>query len=672
MISRGFAAAIVFLGSSTSAAAMGRAEGPAAEVNTFLSTTMLNPTSPVALSQRCAAALEVARHVRATLEGRKGPATVAGDLPMFDALGNELSSVSSEMEVVSATNDSKQIRDAASACKAKLDEAATAVSLSHPIFERLGAIPRSGLDGTTRAYLDRALRNYRLAGVDRDTATRARVVALQKEINDTGIQFDRNIAEDKSEITLSSAAELAGLPADYIAAHAPASDGLIHITTSYPDVFPLLRFAEREDVRKKMWTAFQNRAYPQNDAVLKTLFAKRQELAHVLGYPDFATLITADKMIGSPQHAAAFLDEVNAAADNAAARDLALLLAAQRAFAPNEPVLEPWNRAYVTNLVTKRDFAVDQAEVRQYFTYSRVRDGIFGLIHDLFGSDVRPWNVDKWDKDVEGYSLYDGDRLVGHFFLDMHPRPGKFTHAETVFARHGLANGQVPIAGLLCNFPATGPMEHSDVTTFLHEFGHLIHFLYSGHQRYAGESMDALQWDFIESPSQLLEEWTYDADTLRRFAVNDKGEPIPSELVAKMNKARHFAEALSWKRQVGLAEASLAYHREPGGEVPLEATWQTTYDRYAGEQTPAGVHPYDSFGHLNGYSSVYYTYVWSKAIALDLDTRFKQAGRRDPATALAYRRSVLEPGASIDANQLIQSFLGRPTNTAAFEEELKR
>lgn len=646
--------------------------GPVARINNFLATTTLTPTSAKVVTDRCAAALALGKSVRASLEVRRGPATVAGDLAPYDALTNELSSIASEMSVISGANPDKAIRDSADECQQKTSDALTGISLSRPIYDRMAKIDPASLDTTTADYLKRILRDFRLAGVDKDAATRARVAELQAEITKAGVEFDRNIAEDKSEITLKSADDLDGLPADYIAAHRPGPDGLIHISTEYPDVFPLLKFANKEDVRKAMYIAFSNRAYPANQPVLKELLAKRQALADTLGYPDYASVITADKMIGSPQHAMSFLEQVSAAADSASARDLALLLAAQKQFAPDETRLEPWNRSYVTNLVMKSKFDVDQSEVRKYFTYTEARGGIFQLVHDLFGADIRPWNVKLWNKDVEAYSLYDHDKLIGHFFLDMHPRPGKYSHAATFFVRRGLATGQLPIGGLICNFPADGPMEHADVTTFLHEFGHLIHFIYSGHQKYAGESMDQLQWDFIESPSQLLEEWTWDYDTLSRFAKDANGNSIPRGLVAKMNAARHFGEALSWKRQVGLAAASLAYHSKAGSAADLDQTWVNSYDKYADDFTVPGTHSWAAFGHLNGYSAIYYTYVWSKAIALDLATRFKKDGMRNPATALAYRKAVLDPGGSVTADQLIHGFLGRDMNAAAFEEELKQ
>lgn len=638
----------------------------------FLATPMLTPVSVAAVNQRCDAGVQIGTMLRKQLEARTGPASIAQDFQAFDELSDVLDLGSSEMNVVNSTNPDKAIRDAAQACSSKLSPVATDVSLSRPIYERLAAIPSTGLATPVAYALRKTLTNYRLAGADKDAATRAKIAALSQQITDAGLAFDRNIAEDKSEITLTSVADLAGMPQDYIDAHKPAKDGLIHIDTAYPDALPLMTFASKEAVRKQIYLTFFNRAWPANDAPLKTLLAKRYALARLVGYPNFAALDTADKMIGTPARVKAFLDGIAGAAIKGSERDESLLLAAQKKLIPAETKLQIWNVLYLTNIVQKQQYGVDEAQVRQYFTFAKTRDGIFRLVHDLFGADIRPWKGEHfWAPDVEGYELYDQGKLVGRFFLDMHPRAGKYSHAENAPVRIGLASGQIPIAGLICNFPATGPMEHRDVTSFLHEFGHLINFLYSGRQQYVAQSMENLQWDFVEAPSQLLEEWTWDYDTLKRFATNGKGEPIPAALVARMNAGRHFGEASMWRRQLGLSNVSLGYYNQtPSFE--LDPMWRKLFDPYVPIPTAAGVHQYASFGNLNGYSAHYYTYVWSKAIALDLFTRFKAEGVRNPQVAMAYRKAVLDPGGSEDANDLIEHFLGRPISTDAFRQMLQK
>lgn len=644
---------------------------PAAErVDAFLRDSIVVPASPQAVAARCDANMSFAGKLRDELEARTGPATVETDFASYDALRDAVNDGLSEIYLVSQTHPDKDIRSAAEACVEKLSALDAALTLSRPIYDRLAAIDAGPLDAKTKFVLDDALVDYRLAGVDKDDATRARIEALQNEITQIGLAFARNIREQKGELVLNSLDDLQGLPADYIAAHQPGPDGLIRIGTDYPDVLPIFDFAEKESTRKAMYMVFQNRAWPANEEVLKSLIAKREELARLLGFPTYAALATKDKMIGSPERAQSFIDEVNAAASAAAEADLALLLERQKQIDPASEQVMPWSSSYLQNLLRKEKYDVDSAVVRTYFTYDKAKAGIFELMRDLFGADIRPWDTPVWDESVSAYELYDGNRLVGRFYLDMHPRDGKYSHAAQFDVRTGIDGRRVPVAALVCNFPATGPMEHEDVETFLHEFGHLIHNLYSGHQSYALQSMNGLPRDFVEAPSQLLEEWVWDYDTLKSFATNEAGEPIPAELVQKMNDARRFGEAMRWKTQLGYSAVSLNLYNQPAGEIDLTNLWRSQIQTYSTMPYVDGTHPYASFGHLFGYSSVYYTYVWSKAIALDLLTRFKAEGLRDPQVAMRYRAQVLEPGGSSDPNRYIENFLGRPLSTEAFKHSL--
>jgi thimet oligopeptidase len=638
------------------------------EAGIFLSKVLLTASAPE-IRERCKQTLALASQARQALEARHGLATIEADFAAFDTLNLVLDDGRSEMDLIAETSPEKAVREAADQCVPKLSDAATAVELSRPIYDRLSAIPVAGLDAATSYTLATVLRRYRLAGVDKDAATRRKAAALQKKITKTGLAFAKNIREDKGDIAL-RADELAGMPEDYLSRRKPGRDGLIHLTFDNPDVTPVLEFASRRDTRRKVFVASQNRGYPANESVLKRLLAQRFELARLLGHGDYAELAMADKMITSPQRAAELIAEVEAAAQPAAQAELAEQLAVARAVDPAIARLERHDRSYMLNLLRKQKYAVDAAEVRQYFTYDKARRGIFMLVKDLFGSDIRPWNTPVWHPSVSAWELHEGQRVIGRFYLDMHPRDGKYNHAAEFPIRTGVAGRQVPVAALVTNMPATGPLGHGDFVTFLHEFGHLLHNLYSGHNRFGQQSMGYLQWDFIEAPSQMLEEWAWDYDTLKTFASNEAGAPIPEDLVRRMNAGRRVGEAVHWKQQLAYAAVSLNfYNRRP--DFDLTALYHDMMARYAPYPSPPGTHPYASFGHLDGYSAIYYTYVWSKAIAVDLFTRFKTGGLRDSKVATEYRRQVLEPGSSSDANALIGNFLGRPLTLKSWREELQ-
>lgn len=305
-----------------------------------------------------------------------------------------------------------------------------------------------------------------------------------------------------------------------------------------------------------------------------------------------------------------------------------------------------------------------------------MRGGVFQLTEDLFGVKIRPWDTPVWADDVEAYEVLEGDQVIGRFYLDNHPREGKYSHAAVAPVRVGLEGRALPVAVLLANFPAgdhaTGLMEHRDVETFLHEFGHLLHVMFSGKGRWALHSpFLGMELDFAEAPSQMLENWVWDYETLRQFAVDADGKPIPEGLVARMNRARGFAEAFGDRSQMGYAAMSLGLHTgAPAADLGRAA--REANNRYALALQPETVHPENNFGHLTDYSALYYTYLWSKTISTDLFTVFEADGLRDPQTARRYRERVLAPGSSRPAAQLVEDFLGRPANLDAYRARLAR
>jgi thimet oligopeptidase len=288
----------------------------------------------------------------------------------------------------------------------------------------------------------------------------------------------------------------------------------------------------------------------------------------------------------------------------------------------------------------------------------------------LFGIQFKKWNTPVWDPLVEPYEVYQDGKLIGRIYIDSHPRPGKYTHADTVPFRAGIAGDSVPEGALVMNLP-NGNMEHADVETFLHEFGHLLHHTFAGTHRWFGESGITTEWDFVEAPSQMLENWVYDYDTLAKFARNKDGQVIPRALVEKMNEARYFGLGMSDMRQLGLSNISLKMHTEPTPEYVGEAT-RYYLDKYATIPTPDYVQMQDAFGHLNGYSAMYYTYRWSIVIADDMFTRFQKEGLRNPETAAEYRKDVLSPGGTRPAAQLVHDFLGRDISLDAYRAKMAK
>lgn len=645
---------------------VGAAKAPLLDpAKVLIDTPAIVPGSSDAVRVRCDAILAVADTIKRALENERGPATIANSLARYDRLTALIDEGTGETYLVAQANPNKAIRTAGEACVQRLSEFGTMVSLSQKIYARLAAIPITGLDAETAWVLKRQLLQYRLAGVDRDAATRAKVTALQKQITATGLVFDANIRDAQPE-TILTPNDLAGMPADFLAAHPTGSDGKIHISGE-SDTFTVMDFADKEDTRRSVYIAYMARAWPKNGPVLRELLTERADLARLLGYPSYAAVALADKMIATPRRAQRFIDEVNAAATPGADRDYGELLARWRQLSPGAKDVKRWNASYVARLLRKERYDVDDEAVRGYFTYEKARAGVFKLAHDLFGADIRPWNTPVWDPSVSAWELYDGKRLVGRFYLDPHPREGKYGHAAYFPIRTGVAGRAVPLGSLEVNFPASGAMDHYDVGLFLHEFGHLLHTLYSGHHRWALSNMGSLERDFIEAPSQFLEEWVWDYDTLATFASDAQGRPIPRDLVAKMNRARRFQQGIDAKGQLFVSAVSLDFYMAAPATLDFDRATKAAQERYNVYPYVPQTHFWAAFEHLNNYTAGYYTYVWSKAIALDLFTRFQKAGLRDRSTAIEYRRRVLAPGASVPAENLVTGFLGRPLSIAAYK-----
>ncbi len=557
-----------------------------------------------------------------------------------------------------------------------------ALHLNDALYERLGRIDLATVDPPTRFAIEKMCREMRRAGVEKDAATRSRLLALNREIDSTSNQFMENIAKLVRWIELDSAQQLTGLPPDYVAAHPPDGAGRIRITTQYPDVFPAMTYADDPEVRRRLLHEFMNRAFPENVPVLDTLLAQRHEFARLLGYSSYAAFAIEDKMVATPESARALLERARGLLDAPTRADLERVLARKQRDHPDARRLEPWDYrflsggGYYEEKIRSEEYGVDLRELRAYLPYGAVRDGLFALCSELFGlSFAAAPSAVRCHPSVEVYDVTQRGRPLGRIYLDMTPREGKFGHAACFTVRGGLAATQLPQRALVCNFidpkrPAeTARMEYSNVVTFFHEFGHLLHSLFSGQPSRWYNSMGHLEWDFIEAPSQLFEEWARDPATLARFARDpESGKVIPADLLQRLKAAEALGRASQWLRQSGLAAVSLElYETSPAGRNTGEVT-RTTYGRYFPEGFPRDYHFETAFGHLTGYSACYYTYLWSLVIARDLVGPFlDRSNLTDPEIAERYAREILAPGSERPAAELVRAYLGRDFNFDAFE-----
>ena len=603
--------------------------------------------------------------------------TIDEALDRYNQLLTAASASNALAGLMSEVHPDEAIRDVARECEQEVSRFYSDLALDREMYDALAAVEVSGADADTQRFHHHTLRDYRRAGVDKSPEVRARLKAIDEELTKLGQQFSKNISEDTRVLEITDAKRLAGLPADFIASHPPDKNGVIRVTTDYPDYNPFMTYAQDDDLRRKLYIAFRSRGDAQNEAVLRTILGLRAEKALLLGFKDWADYITADKMIGSGAKASEFIDKVWNLAKPRAEEDYKELLRQLQTFDPKATSVTDWQKVYLEHLVKKERYEVDASLVREYFPYQRVLDGLLAITSEIFDITYQPV-VDggPWHETVLVYDVLRGATKLGRIYLDMHPREGKYKHAAQFPLKDGVRGVQLPEGVLVCNFPRPtkddpGLLEHDDVVTMFHEFGHLMHHVLGGHQRWISQSGVATEWDFVEAPSQMFEEWAWTHDTLARFARHHTtGEVIPAALVDKMRRADKFGLGTQTVQQIFYASISLAFHQADPAQLDQLAEVQRLQKKYTPFAYVPGTKFHASFGHLVGYSAMYYTYQWSLVIAKDLLTPFTAHGLMATDVTYAYRDKVLVPGGSRDAADLVRDFLGREYDFGAFERYL--
>ncbi|AKU18849.1 peptidase M3 [Luteipulveratus mongoliensis] len=607
------------------------------------------------LTRRCDGELGRARQLVDDLKSSP-PAEALDVLRRWNDVAIAMANASSVSSLMAEVHPQQPVREAAEAAMQRVDAYSTDLGLDRDLFDIISGVSRDGLDAAATRVLDHALRDFRRSGVDRDEGVRARLKELAEQELLTGQEFGRNIREDVRTISVTPE-QLDGMPQDWLDAHPVGEDGQATVTSDYPDSVPVRTFATDRTTREAMAKASLNVGWPANDAVLQRLFALRAEHASILGYGSWADFDAEVKMIGQGSAIKEFIDRITELSGDSAERDKAVLLTRKQQDIPDATDVISPDVQYYSEVVRREQHSVDGQLVRTYLDFGRVRQGLLDVTGRLFGLSWRPAeDAAVWDKDVTAYDVLRDGARIGRIYLDLHPREGKYKHAAQFDMVRGVRGAQLPEGVLVCNFNR-GLMEHDEVVTLFHEFGHLIHHVLAGDQQWVGFSGVATEWDFVEAPSQMLEEWAWDADVLATFATNAAGETIPADLVHRMREADDFGKGFQARTQMFYAALSLDFHT--ARHEDLTARVEQLQSDYSVFPYLPDTHMHTAFGHLDGYSSGYYTYMWSLVIAKDMFSAFDRRDLFAPAAAQRYRDRVLVPGGSRDAAVLVSNFLGR-------------
>ncbi len=556
------------------------------------------------------------------------------------------------------------------------------------MFRALQELEALSLDMTPEQsqFFRDTVRDFRRAGLDLPEASRDRLVAIDEEITDLGSDFRENIADDET-FMLFTEEELEGLPESFLTG-LPRSGGLVYVTMKGPNLGYVLTYCDSEATRAKMGVAAGRRGGERNVRILEKLLKLRHERAMILGYPSAAAYVTENRMAGSPATVLGFYDDLRPKLRKKALQDFEEFEAAKREHTGDpEARLLSSDMAYYTNWLKRERYAVDTRTLRHYFSMDTVTGGLFDVYQELFGvtfheitADARAEGRPLWHDDVRLFRVDDSrsGALLGEFYLDLHPRDGKFSHAAQfpLRLRKVWSDGRVstPLVALVCNF--TKPtkdepslLSHGEVETYFHEFGHCLHSILT-EATLASLAGTNVARDFVEAPSQMLENWVWQPEVLGRFARHyETGAALPEEIIEGMIAAKNLGAGISNEGQVFLGLMDMRFHTDPDGVVDTTAVSEETYRDARLFEPAEHLVRQAAFGHLVGYEAGYYGYLWSSVYAQDMWSRFAD-NPMNPEVAMEYRRLVLGPGGSRPALDLVRAFLGREPNSAAFLEHL--
>jgi thimet oligopeptidase len=613
-------------------------------------------------------------------------------LALYDQAAWHLRMAGSQAHVMFMVHPLAPVRDAAQALSQVVAAEGVKLSLNRDVYKALEALDASNEDAATKYYLEHTLLGYRLAGVDRDDATREKIRELADRSTELGMRFARTVQDDVRKIEVADPNELHGLPTDFLERFGVreqsgqlVAEKPVVLTTDPPVLAPVMTYAASPALRRRMYLAYNDRGYPLNAPVLLELLKVREEMAEVLGFRSWADLATVDQMMGSAANMRKFLSDVEHAARETAQREFTELEAFVRTRDPKALPLTLSDARFWEEQFRRSHYDFDSQSVRPFFPYEQVEAGILAIAGKLFGVRFeRNTTAPLWHPDVKAFDVFEAGKstkVIGRIYLDMHPREGKSKWFSECSLVGGVLSRQVPEASLVCNFtqptdkdPAL--LQYSDVVTYFHEFGHLMHEILGGQQRWAGQSGIATEGDFVEVPSQMLEEFFERADVLRSFAKHyQTGEPIPEETVVRMTRASAHGRALSTLTQVMYATYSMETHDRRAAELNLDTLLREGYDRFSKYEFVDGNRMYAAFTHLVGYTSNYYTYLYDKVIALEFFAEFAHQPADQllsGAVAKRYRNLVLETGGSKPAKEIVQNFLGRETSMYALRSWINR
>ena len=612
--------------------------------------------------------------------------TIANTLLAFERATAEVNDVAGPLTFMGYVSTDQKIHDEGQACEEKLGPFFVELSTRKDLYDAIkDATPRNENE---KRLLSETLRDFEQQGLKLPAEKLAEMKKLKQELSVIESQFQAALNNDVSSVELTEA-ELDGVSEDFKSRLKRSAAGNFVVTTKNPDYMHIRENAKNSEARKKVQLAYYNKGGEKNVQLLEQAVVLRQKISKLIGLKSWADYRTWGRMAKNGDTALKFLNGLKAKLALRAKQDQAKLLKFKKSLDPSATDLKAWDLDYLAYQLKKRDYDLDSEKVKEYFPADRVVAGVFEIYSKLLGVKFVPMEGAKaWADGVQIFKIVDAkdgtERAT--FYADLYPRPLKYGHfaAFSLVMTHQNEDGsfQKPISAMVGNFdpPANGKpslMKHTEVETYFHEFGHIMHQTLT-RAPYASLSGTSTARDFVEAPSQLMENWAWSPKILEGLSghyLNPK-EKLPKQLIKKMLAAKDFNQGNMYTRQLMLGLLDMTYHTSTG-PVDSTAIYAQIHKEIVGIEALEGAHFQGSFGHLmNGYDAGYYGYLWSEVYADDLFTRFGKRGLLardhllDPKVGMAYRRSILEKGRMLDADVVMKEFLGREPSSEAFFKRL--
>jgi thimet oligopeptidase len=610
----------------------------------------------------------------------EGEHTYQNTIVTFDQISDKLNTSTSLIYLMAYVHPDEGVRNEANERLMTLSQFSNELSLDEKLYQSLKAFSKCqearNLANDKKLFLTRTIDSFERNGFALPAEKRDVLKNIKDKLAEAEIKFSANIS-NCTDFMLVDEEGMKGLPEDYKASR-KQEEGNYKIDLSSPSYVPFMKYAFSDELRKKLYTMYLNRAVPNNLETLDEILKLRLEMANVLGHETYADWALQDKMAKDVSTVWSFENELQEKVKQKAQADYNELLVEKKQYTKTDDnVIYPWEASFYNNLLLKNKYQLDQEEIKKYFQLDNLVDGLFAISKQLFHVEFRinP-SIPVWHEDVKCYDLFVDNHRAGHMYLDLFPRPNKYNHAACFSLINGYSaekNIQHPSASLVCNFPRPtvdkpSLLSHSDVETFFHEFGHLLHYLLSVNNL-SGQNGFAVAHDFVEVPSQFFEHWSWNYESLSKFAKHYKtGEMLPKALFDKMYHARNVGSGIQTLQQIFYGSLDLTLHHAytPSNgssttDIVKELQNQITLYPYLD-----GTHMQASFGHLTGYAAGYYGYLWARVYAEDLFTPFETTGILNTKAGLQFRNLILAKGASTDEMEMICEYLGREPETTAF------